>query len=313
MPHHRKISAIFFGSDNFAKIILHELLNSEQFTLQAVVTPPDKAVGRKKIITPSPVKILAQEKKIPVWQPIKLTASFIQQLKKYQTDIFIVAAYGKILPLSLISLPRYKTINLHPSLLPKYRGPAPIQNALLNGETATGTSLMLLDKKMDHGPIISQATIAIEPQDNYLSLAKKLARLSAQLLIKNSPDYITGAIKPQPQQHNEATYTKIIQKEDGLITNKKTATQIYNMWRAYINWPGIYGNLKTKQQTLNIKLLDIALDNLSANNKPLLTLFTKDKQLYLSCAKRTYLKINQLQVQNKQATDAKNFINGYLK
>ncbi len=313
MPQLTKISAIFFGTDDFARTVLARLIKNGQFIFQAVVTQPDKPVGRKKIITPPPVKVLAQEEKIAVWQPAKLKTDFINQLKKTGADIFIVAAYGKILPAELINLPKYKTVNLHPSLLPKYRGPAPIQAALLNGDKITGTTLMLIDEKMDHGDIIAKSQITISKSDNYKSSSKKLAELSAELLINTLPDYLTGKIKPQPQDHSQATYTKIIRKEDGLITTDKTAKQIYNMWRAYIVWPQIYGELKAGDKKITAKLLEIELSDLNKTNKQPLELFIQDKQLYLACARGTVIKINRLQIQGKQAMDSKSFINGYLK
>lgn len=313
MSESAKISAVFWGTDGFARTVLERLCSAERIELRGVVTQPDKPVGRKKIITPPPVKVLAQEKNLSVWQPNKLTDGFIKELAGIKADIFIVAAYGKILPAKLINLPKYKTVNLHPSLLPKYRGPAPIQAALLNGDKTTGTTLMLIDEEMDHGDIISKLQTTISKSDNYITLSKKLAELSAELLINRLPDYVAGRIKPQPQDHSQASYTKIIKKEDGLISVDKTAEQIYNMWRAYIVWPQIYGQLKAGAKTLNIKLLEVELSNLTAAEQQPLELFTENKRLYLAAAQKTALKIKRLQVQGKQAMDDKSFINGYLK
>ncbi len=313
MARRPKISAVFFGTDEFAGDVLKRLADAGQFNFRAVITQPDKPVGRKKIFTPPPVKVLAQEKKILVWQPDKLTDEFIKKLAGIKADIFIVAAYGKILPAELIELPKYKTVNLHPSILPKYRGPAPIQTALLNDDKTTGTTLMLIDEKMDHGDIISKSQITISKSDNYITLSKKLAELSAELLINSLPDYISGRIKPQPQDHEQASYTKIIKKENGVITADKTAKQIYNMWRAYVVWPQVYGELTANAKVLNVKLLDIELSDLTEDNRRPLELFAKNKQLYLACAKKTALKVNRLQIQGKQPIDAKNFINGYLR
>ncbi len=313
MERRPKISAVFFGTDEFAGDVLKRLADAGQFNFRAIVTQPDKPVGRKKILTPPPVKVLAQEKKILAWQPDKLTDEFIKKLAEIKADIFIVAAYGKILPAELIELPKYKTVNLHPSILPKYRGPAPIQAALLNDDKTTGTTLMLIDEKMDHGDIISKSQITISKSDNYITLSKKLAELSAELLINSLPDYISGRIKPQPQDHERASYTKIIRKEDGLVTSDKTAEQIYNMWRAYVVWPQVYGELTANAKILNVKLLDIELNDLAEDKRRPLELFTKNKQLYLACAKKTSLKVNRLQIQGKQPIDGKNFINGYLR
>jgi len=216
------------------------------------------------------------------------------------------------LPAALINLPQYKTVNLHPSLLPKYRGPAPIQAALLNNDKTTGATLMLIDEQMDHGPIISQQSININPKDNYLILSKKLAALSSKLLIKTIPNYVSGKVKPQPQDHSQATFTKIIKKTDGLITAHKSAQLIYNMWRAYTPWPGIYLKAKVKNKDLRINFIDIKLTDLRHTRKSPI-LFSQNKQLYLACAKQTTLHINSLQPQGKNKMDAQSFINGYLK
>jgi len=308
-----KLNIVFFGTSEFAAIILNKILLATNYQLLAVVTQPDKPVGRKKTLTPSPVKILAQQHSLPILQPEKLDITFTATLKLLNADLFIVVAYGKIIPQDIIDLPLYKTINVHPSLLPRYRGPSPIQFALLNGETQTGVSIMLIDKKMDHGPIISNFQFPISNNDTYSTLSKKLAEHSAKLLIETIPDYISGKIKPQPQNHHQATFSKIIIKENGLITADKTAQQIYNMWRAYQPWPEIYLEFRIKNKESRIKLLDIKLSNLVDQKNSSLELFTKDKNLYLQCADNTVLQINQLQLIGKNKMDAKSYINGYLK
>ncbi len=301
----KKINIVFWGTSDFAKIILEQLLTIKNLSIATVVSQPDKPVGRKKILTPSPVKIIAQQYKLNVLQPKKLDDIFYKTLKNINADLFIVVAYGKIIPLNIINLPPYKTINVHPSLLPQYRGPAPIQYALLNNDTQTGISIMLIDEKMDHGPIISNLQFPISNADTYITLSKKMATYSAQLLIKTIPDYISGKVKPRAQDHHQATYSKIIKKEDGLITSDKTAQQIYNMWRAYHPWPGIY--LATK-----IKLINIKPVNLIHRKQPL-KIFSNNHNLFMACANNTTLQIETIQPVNKKPMDAKSYINGYLK
>jgi len=294
---------IFFGSGDFATAILNKLLQTADYQLAALVTQPDKPVGRKKILTPPPVKIIAQQKNIPVLQPIKLTSDFNKKILAFGPNLFIVAEYGNLLPGSILAIPQHGALNIHPSFLPKYRGPAPIQTALLNDDKQTGITLIKMDEKMDHGQIINQQESIINKQDTYSSLSKKLAEKAAELLIKTIPEYISGKLKPIPQNHSNATFTKIIKKEDGLITKNKTAEQVFNMWRAYQPWPGIY--LES-----GIKLLDIALADLKNSSAKL---FTENKNLYLSCANNSVIKINRLQPPGKNPTSAQNFINGYIK
>ena len=309
----KSLKIAFFGTSDFAEIILENLLRITHYALRitSIVTQPDQPVGRKKILTPPPVKVLAEKHKIPILQPA--TADAIPKSSLQSADLFIVADYGKIIPQHILDIPKYGTLNVHPSLLPKYRGPSPIQNALLNGDKTTGTSIMLLDKKMDHGPIISHQLSAINYQDNYKSLSKRLAKESAELLIKTLPDYVSGKIKPQEQEHSKATFTKIIKKEDGQITSNKTAQEIYNMWRAYTPWPGIFFKSRIKNHESRIKLLNIELVDLENKKNNPLELFVQNKNLYLSCTKNSVLKINQLQPQGKKIMDATSFINGYLK
>ncbi len=304
-PVNKKINIIFFGTSDFAKIILQRLLITKNLSISAIISQPDKPVGRKKILTSSPVKIIAQQHKLTILQPKKLDDFFYKIIKNINADLFIVAAYGKIIPLNIINLPTYKTINIHPSLLPQYRGPAPIQYALLNGNNQTGISIMLIDEKMDHGSIISNLKFPIHDDDTYITLSKKLAQQSVNLLVETIPKYISGKIKPQPQNHHQATYSKIITKEDGLITADKTAEQIYNMWRAYITWPGIY--LPTKTKLINIKPVNLQ------HHKKSLEIFTDNHNLFMACAHYTTIQIRTIQPPGKKSMDAKSYINGYIK
>ena len=211
---------IFFGTPDFAAIILEKLINSG-YVPKAVVCNPDKPVGRKKIITPPPVKVLIMKHEIwniPVLQPEKLDKSFMLQVSSSITDIFIVAAYSNIIPKEILNIPKLGTIGIHPSLLPKYRGATPIQTAILNNDQETGTTLFLMDEKLDHGAIIANSEFRIQNSEwNYEALMKKLANLSADLLIKTLPDFIAGKITPLPQDESLATFTKKFKTEDAFI------------------------------------------------------------------------------------------------
>ena len=241
---------IYLGTPEFSAVILEALINSDH-EIAAVITNPDAPIGRKQILTPSPVKIIAEKNKIPI---IKL-----EEIQK-DADLAIVAAYGKIIPKNILNIPRYGTINVHPSLLPKYRGASPIQNTILNGDKKTGVTIMKLDEEMDHGPILAQAELPIAGNDTYESLSQKLTILGEKLLIKTIPDYVSGKIKPVEQKHAEATYTKIIKKEDGKIDWSKSATEIERIIRAFYPWPAAWAIWEGK--VLKILEAEVRGDNL---------------------------------------------------
>ena len=241
---------IYLGTPEFSAVILEALINSDH-EIAAVITNPDAPIGPKQILTPSPVKIIAEKNKIPI---IKL-----EEIQK-DADLAIVAAYGKIIPKNILNIPRYGTINVHPSLLPKYRGASPIQNTILNGDKKTGVTIMKLDEEMDHGPILAQAELPIAGNDTYESLSQKLTILGEKLLIKTIPDYVSGKIKPVEQKHAEATYTKIIKKEDGKIDWSKSATEIERIIRAFYPWPAAWAIWEGK--VLKILEAEVRGDNL---------------------------------------------------
>lgn len=239
---------IFFGTPHFAVIILEALIEAG-YLPTLVMTVPDKPKGRSHVLTPPPVKIFAEERGISVLQPTALkNDSIIDAIAALRPDFFIVAAYGKIIPKGILDIPKKGGINIHPSLLPKYRGPSPIQAAILNGDETTGVTIMLMDEEMDHGPILAQRIFKeVEPpvrgstsRPTAEELSKNLAELGAQLLIETIPKWLAGEITPQEQDHAKATYTKIIMKEDGRIDWRKSAEEIERMARAYAPWPSAW-------------------------------------------------------------------------
>lgn len=258
---------IFFGTPEFSKIILEKLVGAN-FIPVAVVTNPDRPVGRKKIITSSPVKfkILNSKFKINVLQPEKLDHQFIHEIKSLGAEIGVLAAYGKIIPQELIDVFPKGIIVVHPSLLPKYRGATPIQSVILAGpssaqasagkEIETGTTLILMDDKVDHGPIISFKKLSKSDFDSFETLSKKLAELSADLLIETLPKYYSGEIKPQPQNHSEATYTKKFASEDGFVDlEKKSPEEIWRKVKALNPEPGVW----TIKDNRRMKILEVDL------------------------------------------------------
>ncbi len=288
---------VFFGTSDVGLPIL-EALAKEHEIIQ-VVTSPDAFVGRKQELRATPIADLANELQIPAQKPeqVKNNSQFLDFLKELNADIFIIVSYGKILPLELLEIPPLKTINVHFSLLPKYRGAAPIQYALLNGETTSGTTIFILDEKVDHGPVLVKKELGIEAEDTFSTLAKKLSNLSAELLIDLLPKYAAGEITPEEQNHDDATFTKLIKKEYGRIDWAKPAQEIFNMWRAYTPWPGIWTTWKNENfKILQLKVIESPTDdNISETIK---------------CGNDTYLLLQEVQPAGKKPMTLKDFMNG---
>ncbi len=245
----KKHKIIFIGTSKFAVPILENLVK-DNYQILAVVTATDKPIGRKQKITPPPIKKTALKHKLEILQPKKI-ADCELRVKDYNPDLIIVAAYGQIIPKNILEIAQLGSLNIHPSLLPKYRGPSPIQTAILNGEKTTGITLMLMDEKMDHGPIIAQKQTPIAPSDTYQTLEEKLALAGADLLIETLSQYLQGKIKPKPQDESQASYTKILTRQDGQINWQKSALEIERKVRAYYPWPGTW----TELDGLRVKIL----------------------------------------------------------
>ena len=230
---------IFIGTNQFAVPILEALVACPLYSVFCTITAPDKPSGRKQRLTSSPVKQTTLKYRLPLLQPEKVS-NIKADLGKIQPDLIVLAAYGQIINSEILKLPRFGCLNIHPSLLPQYRGPSPIQTAILNGERTTGISLILMDEKIDHGPLINQKKVKIAHNDTYQSLEQKLAQRGARLLIQTLPDYIKGKIKPKKQKHKQASYTKILNRQDGKIDWSKSAQDIERKVRAFYPWPGTW-------------------------------------------------------------------------
>lgn len=255
---------VFFGSPRFAEIILKKLITAGM-PPAAVVCNPDRPFGRKKILTPPPVKQLIAalrtsdfgHRTIPaVLQPETLDAAFISTLRGLAPDLAIVAAYAKILQKEVIAVPRLGTIGVHPSLLPKYRGATPVQSAILAGETETGTTLFLIDERVDHGPTLAYGKLRIANGDTYETLIQTLAEMSGDLLVETLPKFIAGEIVPQTQDEATATYTKKFVTEDGFVDLVKDAPElIWRKIRALNPNPGVYTFVEKNGKKVRRKLL----------------------------------------------------------
>jgi methionyl-tRNA formyltransferase len=235
---------IFMGTPEFAVPTLKALLAAPEYDVVGVVTQPDRPAGRGKTIQSSPVKQTAQASEVPVLQPEKLRQPGVfEQLQTWQPDVIVVAAFGQILRQNVLDLPRFGCINVHASLLPRWRGAAPIQAAIRAGDTQTGLTIMRMDAGLDTGPMLSQRAIPIEPTDTGRSLHDKLAALGGPLLIETLGPYLRGEITPQPQPpqaESEQTYAPMLKKEDGLIDWSLPADVIERQVRAFDPWPGTY-------------------------------------------------------------------------
>lgn len=272
------------GTPELARVVLEKLIISKTYAPALVITQPDKPVGRKHILTPPPVKQCAEEHGIPVLQPQKMKdPDLIAHIAAEAPDVIIVAAYGRIIPKEIITIPKRGILNVHTSLLPKYRGASPAQYAIVSGDTITGTTIMLIDEGLDTGPIISQNSLAIDPHDTALSLLEKLAELGGDLLMETLPGWCTGELEPHEQNHTAATLTKILTKEDGEIKPEHSAEHIERMIRAFFPWPGAYMKLPADhEKEMTLKILRARIGTCEASHAPLTLFLTQEKELCLA-------------------------------
>jgi len=251
---------VFFGTDEFAVIVLENLLE-KGLPPNLIITTPDAPRGRGRILTPPRVKLWAIKNGVEYEQPEKLLESY--NLKAKSHSLFLVASYGKIIPPEILALPTHGVLNIHPSLLPKYRGPTPIQSAILAGEEETGVTIMLMDEQIDHGPLLKASNCPLLGF-SFWEIRERLAKLGVELFVKILPDYLTGKIKPEAQDHTQATLTKKIKKEDGLINLTDDPALNYRKFLALTPSPGIY--FFTDRRGQKIRVL-ITVAHLDANQK----------------------------------------------
>lgn len=238
---------LFFGTPEFAVPSLKQL-HADGHEIIGVVTQPDKPVGRKQLPTPPPIKLVAQELGIPVYQPTSLkNEEAKQKLTGLKPDIVVVVAYGKIIPPWLLALPKHGCVNVHPSLLPKYRGASPIPAPIVYGDRETGVTIMLMDELLDHGPILAQEKITLDGTETGETLSKKLSELGAELLSKTLKGLERGSIHPEEQDHSAATSTEILTRDHGKIDWTKPAIEVERMIRAYTPWPGAWTTIDGKR------------------------------------------------------------------
>jgi len=291
------------GTPDFAVPSLQALIDNVHFSVAAVVTQPDRPAGRNGQLKSSPVKLLALEHGLPILQPeeVKDSPELAKAIQSITPDVVVVAAYGKILPQEILDIPEHGIVNLHASLLPKYRGASPIAAAILNGDGFTGVTLMKMDLKMDTGPIIAQSQpVTIEKTDTTESLSQKLARIGADLLIDALPRYLEGEIVPTPQDDLQATYVKLIEKEDGQIDWNEDEAIVSCKVRAFYPWPSSYTFWDNKL----LKILEATVVPEMDNPKGMVAKI--DNHLFIG-----KLRINRLQLAGKLVVSGEEFLKGY--
>jgi len=294
------------GTPQFAVPFLTALIDDDSFEVVAVVTQPDKPSGRKQTITPPLVKVLAEENNIGILQPEKLKddKKVLDRLKKINADLSVVVAYGQIIPKDVLDTFKLGNINVHPSLLPKYRGASPIQNTILNNDDVAGMTIMLMDEKMDHGPILKQEKLTLDGTETNESLHDKMSEeFGTDLLLSTIKQFITGQIQEQEQDHDKATYCKQISKDEAKINWSDSAENISAKIRGFYPWPVAWTTLDDKRVKLFPKI-----EIINKFGKPGEVL--ADKNLVVACNDKSLL-ISEIQLEGKNKMPAKDFIAGH--
>ncbi len=305
-----KVRIVFMGTPQFAATLLESLID-HHYQIVGVVTQPDKATGRDQKLQPSPVKKLALQYNLPLLQPNKLDATAHSDLKLWKPDLIIVAAYGKILPKNILSLPGFGCVNVHASLLPKWRGASPIQNALLAGETETGITLMLMDEGVDTGDIIAIERTDVDANETRAELETRLATIGAELLSHTLASFIERKITPTKQDSEGATLCQLIDREDGHIFWDDDSQSLYNRYRALTPWPGIFTFWKNKDTMQRLKLHAVSHIKQPPQIKHALgEVFEIGESIGVQTGTGILL-LEEVQLEGKERTDIQTFIRGY--
>jgi methionyl-tRNA formyltransferase len=296
--------AVFMGTPPFAVPTL-EALHRRGHSIASVITQPDRPAGRGQKLTPPPVKVKALELDLPVYQPEKIrTPEALEHLRKIAPEIIVVVGYGQIIPQTIIDLPRYGIVNVHSSLLPKYRGAAPINWAIANGETQTGVTTMRIEKRLDAGDMLLKRETAIGPAETAPQLAERLAPIGAELLIETLEGLAAGAITPEKQNEAEATYAPILKREDGRIDWQRPAPEIFNRIRGFDPWPGAYTSFRGKRLHVR-RVCPLSGESLPPGAVSIRSGFRA------GCGAGTALQLQELQLEGKQRILADDFVRGY--
>ncbi len=297
----------FFGSPSLAAACLKNLIGV--YNVKVVFTKPDRQVGRGRKVKSTPVNDLAVSEKIPVYKPQKLNENVIKTLVQFKINLIAVVAYGKILPENILSLPRFGALNLHASLLPKYRGPSPIQAALLNGDRITGMSVQLMNREMDAGDIISQEKITVRPEWTAEDLLNEIIDRAPLFIVDSIKKYLSGDVVPRKQPGNEVSYCPIVTKEDGLIDWSRPAKKILNSVKAFNIWPVTYTYLDGKV----LRIYDVRMlgGHGDVGFKPGQVINLDKREGIIVQTGQGLISIQVLQLENKKRMTFNEFMNGY--
>jgi len=306
----RPLRLVFCGTPQFAVPTLKHLLERKDFELLTVITQPDRPRNRGQQISSSPVKLAAQAANIPIDQPEKIRSAESQSmLEQLAPDAIVIIAYGQIIPARLLPIPKLGWINLHASLLPKYRGAAPIQWAIVNGETKTGLTTMRIDAGMDTGDLLLRQEVEIAPMETAPELAARMSELGAPLMTETLRALAAKRITPQPQNHAEATMAPLLKKEDGRINWDLSAQEIYNRMRGFAPWPGAYTIFRKQACHLWAEPASNEMRGKTTVGPPG-TLLSHDGNLLVSCGHATLLRVQHVKLEGGKQVSATEFANG---
>jgi methionyl-tRNA formyltransferase len=299
---------VFCGTPEFAVPSLRRLSMHPEISVEAVITQPDRPRGRGQNVTSSPVKEAALAAGLRVYQPETIKSDSSQEfLKRIAPDAVVIIAYGQIVPAYLLAIPRLGWINVHGSLLPRYRGAAPIHWAIANGETLTGVTTMQIDAGMDTGPLLLQRELEIGPDETAPELYARMSEAGADLIVDSLLKFGRAEIVPTPQDSEKATYAPILKKEDGRIDWSRTARQIYNRMRGFAPWPGAYTTFRG--QTCQIWGHPEQAVAAGRRIEPG-EIVSLAKEIYVECGERTYLRLDSVQLEGRKRISAQEFANG---
>ncbi len=306
------MNVVFFGTPRFACPFLKALIDDPVIEVVAAFSQPDKPAGRGGDLLAAPVKLLAQDHLIPTQTPksLRKDPAIVSLLKRYDADMFVVVAYGKILPKDILDIPKMGAINVHPSILPRHRGPSPMQAAIAQGDLQTGVTIMLLDEGMDTGPLLASETIQIDDNETYSSLEKKVHLQGPGLLVETLHRYHAGQVDPIPQNEEKATLTHLLHRDDGHVVWSESLSEIERKSRAWQNWPGLWSMWdRVSGVCIRLKLISVRPSDFRADVPPG-TATVKDGRLFIDCANGT-LEILEIQPEGKPKMNAAAFIQGY--
>jgi methionyl-tRNA formyltransferase len=299
---------VFCGTPEFAVPSLRRLAERPEFSIEAVITQPDRPRGRGQHVSNSTVKEAALEIGLHVYQPETIKSESSQDfLKRIAPDAVVIIAYGQIIPARLLTIPRLGWVNLHASLLPRYRGAAPIHWAIANGETITGLTTMQIDVGMDTGPTLLRREVKIGPDETSPELAARMSAIGAELIAESLLRFDRGEISPAPQEAKNTSYAPILKKEDGRIDWGHTSQQIYNRMRAFTPWPGAYSSFRGQMCQLSGRpeTRDDDGEHVTPGE-----IVSSIKKFHVVCGEATYLRLESVQVEGRRKISAREFANG---